>query len=89
MSHQNTRPGYVVVGSRLGIGVLDLLFRRRCGMPFSVAVPNGIAGAEHDVICAGATVDGLVEVVVHGEFIGKFTEIGGIAVVHVIEPHRR
>src|SRR5271155_2396942 len=41
------------------------IMRRRNGMTVAVAEPDGIAVAKHDVVGAGAAVDGLVEVVAH------------------------
>jgi hypothetical protein len=83
----------------LGVGVFHLiddalvgrarghlgLVRRLQGMAGAVAEPDGVAVAEHDVIGAGAAVHRLVEVVAHRELIHQAGEIGGIALLHVVE----
>src|SRR5262249_56851378 len=55
--------GVVVVGAWLGIRVLDLAGRRWHPLPRLVLVRGGEAGAEHDVVRAGAPLDRLVEVI--------------------------
>ena len=45
--------------------------------------------AEHDVIGAGAAIDGLVEVVAHRIFLREAGEVRHVALLHVVEAERR
>ena len=56
-------------------------------MSASVAEPDGVAGAQHDVIRAGASHHGLMEVVAHREVVGEGLQVGRIALQHVVEAH--
>ena len=62
--------------------------RRRRGIAVPVAEPDRVAVAEHDVVGAGAAVDGLVEVVAHGVVVGQALEVGHVALLHVVEAQR-
>src|SRR5579872_1210010 len=89
--------GIPIVGAHGGIGIFDLvqahavcraggdLMRRNRGMPVAVAEPDHVAVTEHDVVGAGAAVDGLVEVIAHGVVVGEGLEVGCVALLDVIE----
>ena len=59
-----------------------------CGVAVAVAEPDRVAVAEHDVVGAGAAVDGLVEVVAHRVGVGEALEVGRVALLHVVEAQR-
>ena len=65
------------------------LMRRNCRVALAVAEPDHVAVAEHDVVGAGATVDGLVEVVAHRIVISELLEVRHVAVLDVIKAHCR
>ena len=44
---------------------------------------------KHDVVRTGAAIDGLVEVVANRVVIGEALEVGGVALLHVIETKSR
>jgi hypothetical protein len=62
--------------------------RRRQGLAVAVAIVDGIAGSNSNVIRPGAAHDGLVEVIVQGVLVREFLHVGGVALLHVIETHR-
>ena len=78
-----------VVRTGLRIRVLDLESRRDGRVAVAVAVPVGVAGAERDVVCAGAALDRLVEVVAHRVRVRERLEVRHVALQDVVEAHRR
>ena len=92
-----------VVGARGRIRIFDFIHhagigRARCdhdvvrrsgGVAVAIAEPDGVAVAQHDVIRAGAAIHGLVEVVAHRVIVGEALEVRGVAVLDVVEAHRR
>src|ERR1700722_19930677 len=57
------------------------------GVSLAIAEPDHVAMAEHDVVCAGAALHGLVEIVAHGEVVGEELEIWSIPLLNVVEAH--
>ena len=55
----------------------------------TVAEPDRIAVAEHDVVGAGAAIDGLVEVVAHRVVVREALEVRSVALLDVVETQRR
>ena len=78
--------GIDVVRAGQGIGIGDVR-RRGGGLAVGVAPEDGVAGAEHDVIGASATHEGLVEVIAHGVFVGEPLQNGDVSGAHVVEGH--
>ncbi len=58
-------------------------------MALAVAEPDQIGVAEHDVVGAGATIHGLVEVVAHGVSIGEALQVRRVTLLHVVETECR
>ena len=56
-----------------------IVVRRHGRMAVAVAEPDHVAVAEHDVVRAGAAIDGLVEVVAHRVVVGELLEVGSVA----------
>src|SRR5262249_22948865 len=78
----------VVVGPRLRVRVLDLAGRGRGRGARRVLVRRGKAGAERDVVGAGAPLHRLVIVVADRVPQRQVVEDGRIALRHVVEAHR-
>ncbi len=84
---------YQFVGALEGVRVLDLvqtcLRRHRvAGRPLLSLNQINVTVAEHDVVGAGAAIDGLVEVVTHGVLVGEGLEVRYIARLNVVEAQR-
>src|SRR5262249_4187001 len=78
----------VVVGPWLRVRVLDLAGRRRGRGAGRVLVRRGKAGAERDVVGAGAALHCLVIVVADRVVQRQVVEDGRVALRHVVEAHR-
>ncbi len=79
--------GEVVVRARLGVGILDLVLRRPGRVAGGVLMEGGVAGAEHDVIGAGAPHHRLVIVVGAGVVVGEEAQHRRVAVAHAVVAH--
>ena len=74
---------------RAGQRGVDRIVRRNGRGALVVAEVHRVAGAEHDVIGAGAAQDGLMVVVAHRIAVGEEFQIGRVAGLHIVEAHRR
>ena len=43
--------------------------------------------SEHDVVGAGASIDGLVEVIAHRVLVCETLEVGSVALLDIVEAH--
>ncbi len=78
----------LVDGVRLRVRIGDHVRRRRHGIAGTVAPERRIAGAEHEVVGTGATVERLMEVVAQGEAVGQRLQDRSLFLFRVIEAHR-
>src|SRR5215470_13948924 len=76
-----------IVRSGLRIRIGNNAGGRGCRIAFTIAPEDGVAKAEHYVVCAGAAHYGLMEVIAHGVLIRKALQNRGIASLHVVERH--
>ena len=78
----------LVVGAGQRIGIGDLRGRRHRRIAVAVAPEDVVAGAEKDVLNAGAALGRLVIVVADRVFVGQLLEERRVLVLHVVERHR-
>ncbi len=77
----------VVVGSRLGIGVLDLVCRRSERVALAVREVDVVGAAQHHVVDAGAALCRLVVVVGQRVLVRPLLQEGGVAAADVVVAH--
>src|SRR5208337_1732271 len=63
--------------------------RRYGRVAFAVAEPDRIAGAQHDVVGAGAAEDRLMVIVAHRVGVRERLQIGRVALLNIEKEHRR
>src|SRR6266702_2010525 len=79
--------GEVVVGARLGVGVLDLVARRDHRAAIGGLLVGRVSGAGHDRVGPGAAHHRLVVVVGHGEAVGELLGQRRVAGLDVVVAH--
>ena len=78
----------LVDGARGGVRVCNQVRRRRDRIAFAVAPERSVAGAEHEVVGAGATMERLMEVIAQGEAVSQLLQDRSFLLLGIVEAHR-
>src|SRR5262245_65589064 len=73
--------GVPIVSSWLGVGIFDLIVRRRHRVAVAVSVIISVGGAQHNVTDTGAAHDGLMAIGANPTVQGKLCETSNVTVL--------